>query len=372
MQDDIPIPRYTLLDGGTATSLFGAGMKPDECPEMWMLSHPDEVLRLQRAYVEAGSEVLYAPTFSANEARLSRFGLEKEAERINAKLACRIYADQAAALDDAGVDLFVIETMLSVTEARAAVMACRKYKKPVWVTMTLDQDGMLLSGGQPLACLITLQRLGVDGFGFNCGAGIEGMVTALRTVSPYASVPLIAKPNILPEHACAPEQFADWVRLLLNAGASIVGGCCGTAPEHIRAAHECLRQYEPHPMMPLTSAQENDIWLTNEKTLFALDEDRIEFTAPIACSHDMGDDFFAAERDSFDVMLVSVETPDDALDFARNAPFAALPVCFQSEDPEALSRALFLYNGRAMVDSNSTIEGSRLRKIADRYGAFVY
>ena len=90
---------------------------------------------------------------------------------------CRIYADQAAALDDAGVDLFVIETMLSVTEARAAVMACRKYKKPVWVTMTLDQDGMLLSGGQPLACLITLQRLGVDGFGFNCGAGIEGMVT---------------------------------------------------------------------------------------------------------------------------------------------------------------------------------------------------
>ncbi len=407
MQDDIPIPRYTLLDGGTATSLFGAGMKPDECPETWMLSHPDEVLRLQRAYVEAGSEVLYAPTFSANEARLSRFGLEKEAERINAKLAaltkqaaagrarvagnlsptglsiepagetsfdelCRIYADQAAALDDAGVDLFVIETMLSVTEARAAVMACRKYKKPVWVTMTLDQDGMLLSGGQPLACLITLQRLGVDGFGFNCGAGIEGMVTALRTVSPYASVPLIAKPNILPEHACAPEQFADWVRLLLNAGASIVGGCCGTAPEHIRAAHECLRRYEPHPMAPLTSAQENDIWLTNEKTLFALDEDRIEFTAPIACSHDMSDDFFAAERDSFDVMLVSVETPDDALDFARNAPFAALPVCFQSEDPEALSRALFLYNGRAMVDSNSTIEESRLRKIADRYGAFVY
>ena len=86
----------------------------------------------------------------------------------------------------------------------------------------------------------------------------------------------------------------------------------------------------------------------------------------------MSDDFFAAERDSFDVMLVSVETPDDALDFARNAPFAALPVCFQSEDPEALSRALFLYNGRAMVDSNSTIEESRLRKIADRYGAFVY
>ena len=407
MQDDIPIPRYTLLDGGTATSLFRAGMKPDGCSETWMLSHPDEVLRLQRAYVEAGSEVLYAPTFSANEARLSRFGLGKEVERINAELAaltkqaadgrarvagnlsptglsiepagetsfdelCRIYADQAAALDGAGVDLFAIETMLSVTEARAAVMACRKYKKPVWVTMTLDQDGMLLSGGQPLACLITLQHLGVDGFGFNCGAGIEGMVTALRTVSPYASVPLIAKPNTLPENACVPEQFADWIRLLLNAGASIVGGCCGTAPAHIRAAYECLRQYEPHPMAPLTSAQENDIWLTNEKTLFALDEDRIEFTSPIACSHDMSDDFFAAERDSFDVMLVSVETPDDALDFARNASFAALPVCFQSEDPEALSRALFLYNGRAMVDSNSSIEESHLRKIADRYGAFVY
>lgn len=132
--------------------------------------------------------MLYAPTFSANKARLSRFGLEKEAERINAEVSCayetggrrprksgrqsfadrtfyraggetsfdelcRIYADQAAALDDAGVDLFVIETMLSVTEARAAVMACRKYKKPVWVTMTLDQDGMLLSGGRRLPVL---------------------------------------------------------------------------------------------------------------------------------------------------------------------------------------------------------------------------
>lgn len=405
MQDDIPIPRYTLLDGGTATNLFTAGMKPDDCPETWMLSHPDEVFQLQRSYVEAGSEVLYAPTFSANTARLSRFGLENEAERINTELValtkraadgrakvagnlsptglliepagetsfdelCRIYADQAAALNDADVDMFVIETMLSVTEARAAVMACRKYKKPIWVTMTLDQDGMLLSGGQPLACLITLQRLGVDGFGFNCGAGIEGMIEALRTVSPYAKIPLIAKPNTMPEKA--PKQFADWIGLLLNAGASIIGGCCGTTPAHIRAVRECLNQYEPHPMTPLTSAQENDIWLTNEKALFALDEDRIEFTDPIVCSHDMSDDFFAVEHDSFDVMLVSVETPDDALDFARNAPFAALPVCFQSEDPEALSRALFLYNGRAMVDSNSTIEESRLRKIAERYGAFVY
>ncbi len=406
MQDDIPIPRYTLLDGATATNLFSAGMRPDECPEEWMLSHPDQVIALGRAYLEAGSRILYAPTFSANAARLARFGLADAVAPINRELVglarqaadgraliagdlsptglslepagedsfdelCRIYADQAAALDEAGVDLFVIETMLSVPEARAAVLACRKYKKPVWVTMALNEEGMLLSGGQPLACLVTLERLGVDAFGFNCGAGPEEMVTALRTISPYASVPLIAKPGF-PAGAPALDVFADEARRLLDAGAAIIGGCCGTTPEHISAAHNMLTRYVPQPMAPLTSAQENDIWLTNEMALFALDEDRIDFTEPIACGYDMTDDFLAAERDSVDVMLVSIETPDDALDFARNAPFAALPVCFYSDDPEALSRALFLYNGRAMVDSSCTIEPSRLRKIAGRYGAFVY
>lgn len=171
--------------------------------------------------------------------------------------------------------------MLSMPEARAAVLACRKYKKPVWVTVAPDEGGMLLSGGQALACLVTLQWLGVDAFGFNCGAGVDGMVTALRTVSPYASVPLIAKPGVPVHSPLSPEAFAGAAEQLLNAGASIIGGCCGT-------------------------------------------------------------------------------------------PFSALPVCFQSEDPEALSRALFLYNGRAMVDSNTTMEESGLKKIADRYGAFVY
>ena len=109
-----------------------------------------------------------------------------------------------------------------------------------------------------------------------------------------------------------------------------------------------------------------------EKLNYANDEERIEFTAPIDCGYDMSDDFLAAEDDSYDVMLIRVETPDDALDFAHNAPFAALPVCFQSDDPEALSRALFLYNGRAMVDSNCELEDAQLQKIAARYGAFVY
>lgn len=405
MQDDIPIPRYLLLDGGTALNLELDTLPEDVCPEEWMLENPEEVIKLQHAYVAAGSDVLYAPTFSANAARLTPFGMEDEVDRLNkelvaltakasdgeAKIAgclsqtglrlepagettfdelCQIYGDQAAALDEAGVDLFVIESMHGVPEARAAVLACRKYKKPVWVTMTLDEEGLLLSGASPLACLVTMQKLGVDAFGFNCGEDIDGMITALRTISPYASVPLIAKPGASEEFA--PSDFAERCAALLNAGASIVGGCCGTAPLHVHAMYRMLSVYEPHPMTPIGSAQENDIWLTNERALFALDEERIEFTELIECGYDMTDDFFDAEHDSFDVMLLSVETPDDALDLARNAAFSALPVCIHSDDPEALSRALFLYNGRAMVDSHSEIEEERLRKIADRYGAFVY
>ncbi len=415
MQDDIPRP-YTILDGAAATNLFAAGMpREGVLYEEWILSHKEVLLSLQTDFVNAGASVLYTPTLTANEASLIRRGVEApDVDSLNKSLAaltitaaagkakvagclgptglalapagetefdelCQIYAEQAGALDEVGVDLFVIETMVSVPEARAAVLACRKYKKPVMVSMALNDDGELIAGGDPLACLISMQALGVDAFGFNCGKSPAVMEEALRAIAPYASVPLLAKPSagepnpILPDqYEISPVMLAKACEKLMDAGASIVGGCCGTTPEHIRAIAEMTKTYEKKPLPKLTTEQENDIWLTNERSLFALDEERIEFTAPLNCGYDMSDDFLTAENDSYDVMLIRVETPDDALDFAHNAPFAALPVCFQSDDPEALSRALFLYSGRAMVDSNCELEDAQLQKIAARYGAFVY
>ena len=415
MQDDIPRP-YTILDGALATNLFAAGMPRDGVLyEEWILSHTEILLSLQSAFVNAGASILYTPTLTANEASRLRRGAETpDIDSINKSLAaltisaaagkakvagclgptglvlspagetefdelCQIYAEQAAALDEAGVDLFVIETMISVSETRAAVLACRKYKKPIMVSMALNDDGELISGGDPLACLISMQALGVDAFGFNCGGYPSVMEDALRAIAPYASIPLLAKPSagnpnpLLPnQYEISPPMLAAACEKLMDAGASLIGGCCGATPKHIHAIFEMTKTYQKKPLPKLTTEQENDIWLTNARSLFALDEERIDFTAEINCSYDMSNDFLTAENDSYDVMLIRVETPDDALDFAHNAPFAALPVCFQSDDPEALSRALFLYNGRAMVDSNCELEEAQLQKIAARYGAFLY
>ncbi len=281
---------------------------------------------------------------------------------------CQHFADMAADLDEEGVELFLVDEMLNIAEARAAVLACRKFKKPVWVTVSIDEEGLLLSGCESLAGMITLQSLGADAFGFY--GEPEAIVAALRGVSEYARIPLIAKPSVGTIAEMTPQEYARLAERFLDAGASVVRD--GSTPAQEKAVREMLKSYIFEPLAPLSSEQENDIWLTNETTLFALDVDRMEFTEEIECAFDMTDDFLEAEDDSYDVMLISVETIEEAEDLARNAVYSALPVCIHSDDPEALSRVLFLYNGRAMVDSTSMIEEDRLRKIADRYGAYVY
>ena len=219
-----------FLDGATGTNLMKAGLPVGVCPEAWILEHPDALLSLQSAFVKAGAQVIYAPTFSANRVKLCRFGLEKELASLNAKLVglskqaadgkalvagnlsptglfCKpfgeleftelveIYKEQAAALYDAGVDLFVCETMMSLSEMRAATLAARDFGKPVFVTMTVDEKGRSLSGGQPLACLYSLAALSASAFGLNCSCGPDKMLSIIKELSEHSPIPVIAKPN---------------------------------------------------------------------------------------------------------------------------------------------------------------------------------
>ena len=148
-----------------------------------------------------------------------------------------IYTEQAAALAAAGVDLFLIETTMTMPEARAAVLACKSVSdRPVWVTFTCDENGRTLSGTDVLAALIVMQGMGVDAFGLNCSSGPAEMLEQMRRLTPYTTVPLIAKPNAgLPEtvegqavYHCPPEEFASYAAGFAAAGVRIFGGCCGT------------------------------------------------------------------------------------------------------------------------------------------------
>ena len=241
-----------ILDGATGTNLMEAGMPVGVCPESWVLENPKVLLDLQRHYVEAGSNIVYAPTFTANRIKLEEYGLAERLEEMNRKLVqlsreavgekalvagdmtmtgqqlypmgelmfeelVEVYKEQARVLCEAGVDLFVVETMMSLQESRAAVLAIREVcDLPIMVTLTYNEDGRTLFGTEPETAVVVLQSLGVDAIGINCSTGPMEMVEPVAKMAEYATVPILAKPNAgLPElegtttvYRMTPEEFA--------------------------------------------------------------------------------------------------------------------------------------------------------------------
>lgn len=410
--DNTDNPRSILLDGATGTNLYLEGMPQGVCIEEWILDNPMVIKSLQSAFVNAGSNIIYAPTFSANREKLKFFGYMGKVSEFNHRLVAlskevsgnslvagdmsptglfvepfgetsfdelvSIYSEQAEALNTADVDLFVIETMLSLTEARAAVLACRKYNKPIYITITVNERGKTLSGASAFSCLITLQELGISAFGLNCSFGPEIIAEQIKEIAPFAKIPLIAKPNagqpnpVTNLYELSPEQMSESMKAVLDAGASIIGGCCGTTPKHIAEMKKLVLSYHPPEESIEKPDQSNDLMLANETDVFALDNDRMEFSKPIYCEHDMADTLLACEDDSFDVIQIYLETIDEAMQFSLNAHFAKLPICFHSSNLAALERALYLYHGRAMLDCQCPIDNEDLIKLAKKYGAIVY
>jgi len=265
-----------ILDGATGSNLLAAGMPRGVRTELWVLEHPEPLLALQRAYVEAGSEVLYAPTFQAT--RLSLDGrpvpsvcraltaLSKRAADGRALVAgdltttgqfavleydelYGVYAEQLAALYDAGADLFVAETLLYAEEAAVILDAAAGFDLPVLCSLTVEADGSLLFGGNIFDAAADLEALGASAVGINCSCGPDQLVSVVAGIRERVSVPVIAKPNAgMPEigpdglaaYPMKPEAFARHMRALRDAGASLLGGCCGTTPAHLRAMREAL------------------------------------------------------------------------------------------------------------------------------------
>ena len=267
-----------LLDGATGSNLRAAGMPVGVSPELWVLEHREVLLELQRGYVEAGSGIIMAPTFSANRPGLRHFGLEDRLKELNAALtvlskeaagdralvagdlstlgrplepvgdmpygeAYGIYREQMEALAEAGVDLFALETLMGADEALAALDAAADFELPVMVSFSAEADGGLLFGGSVWEAAAMAQELGAAAVGVNCSVGPDQLESVIRSIRAAVDIPVIAKPNAgLPvmdergqaRYGMGPADFVRHMLALAEAGAGLLGGCCGTTPEYIR------------------------------------------------------------------------------------------------------------------------------------------
>ena len=285
--------RTVLCDGAMGTMLYGCGVFIHRCYDELNVSQPETVRSVHQQYLQAGAEVIETNTFGANAFRLEHFGLRDKVRELNVagariarqtveamrekqgseafvagavgSLGVRLeagglaaaraaFAEQMAALAEGGVDLLMVETMMSIAEAEQAVLAAHEAapQLKVVVMMTVNEDGNCLDGTAPEAAAERLTAAGADVVGCNCSAGPAAVLAAIERMRPATRLPLIAMPNAgLPAsvegrniYLTSPEYLASFARKFVRAGATWVGGCCGTTPAHTRAMRGALRAME--------------------------------------------------------------------------------------------------------------------------------
>ncbi len=421
-----------ILDGATGTNLMEAGMPVGVCPESWILEHPQVMIDLQKAYVEAGSRILYAPTFTANRIKLKEYGLEDKLEEMNKALAAlskeaaggkalvagditmtgqqlfplgemmfedlvEIYKEQAEALRDAGVDLFVVETMMSLQECRAALLGIREVcGLPVMVSLTYNEDGRTLYGTDPETAVTVLQSLGADVIGINCSTGPAEMAVLVAKMAEYAAVPILAKPNAgFPElegkktvYKMTPEEFADAGKELLKAGAALLGGCCGTTPDHIRALAEAVKGRETHKPLAVhrrvLSSERKSVEITLDGNFIVVGE-RINPTGKKKLQEQLREGRLdlvremAVQQEENGAQILDINMGMNGIDekemmkqvIYEVAQAVDCPLCIDSSHVDVIEEALRIYPGRALINSISMESGKmeKLLPIAKKYGA---
>ena len=399
---------YLLLDGATGTNLMAAGLPEGCCVERWVLEHPQTIHTLQSAYAAAGSDLVLTPTFGANEARLARFGEQAHVEELNRALAAltldtvgdraavgdvsptglfcepfgdaafsdvvAIYARQIGALAAAGVRLIAAETMMTLSDARAAVLAAREAGLPVLVSLTVDETGHTLSGLPCDTAVVTLQAAGAAAVGLNCSTGPRDMAAFLPALRRWAAVPLLVKPNAgTPDAPMDPVAFAEAAAALAGDGVLLLGGCCQSTPAHIAALKAALDARKLPPALslqglltpvvpPVALPDGRALPLTVENKLFPPLPDAPVLSAPLRCNDTLEDEL--PDADDADAVLIALQEGDDPAAAARYAFLAPLPIVFSGPAP-LLEQALRLFPGRCGVLTD-TADGEAL---ARRYGA---
>lgn len=427
------------LDGATGSNLVKAGMPSGICPEQWILEHQDVMLQLQKDYVQAGTNILYAPTFTANRVKLAEYHLEKnmtsmirDLVAISKKAAestpghpvyvagdltmtgeqlkpmgkmeletlIDIYKEQILCLVDAGADLLVVETMMSLAETRAALIAAKEVcDLPVIATLTFEADGRTLFGTDAKTAAIVLESLGASAIGANCSTGPAQMENIISEMVSHTRIPVIAKPNaglpFLDENGTTcynmeAEEFAEEMEVLVNAGATILGGCCGTTPEFIRQIHE---RFGTDAKVAASRRPDGIRYLTSERIThsFGLDDgffvvgERINPTGKKALQAQLREGSFekviqfAEEQDACGAKVLDINMGMSGIDEKASMLRALeevsgvtnLPLSLDSSYVEVLEAALRNYPGRALVNSVSleTEKFEKLLPIVAKYGA---
>ena len=422
-----------LLDGATGTNLQKAGMPVGVCPEQWILENSEVLIDLQKRYVEAGTDILFAPTFTASRIKLKEYGLEDHLEEMNRKLVALskeaakgtnalvagdltmtgeqlyplgdlmfedlvdVYKEQAKIIAEAGADLFVVETMMSLQECRAAVLAIREVcDLPVMVSLTYNEDGRTLYGTDPVTAVVVMQSLGADAVGMNCSTGPEAMLEPIAKMAEYAAIPLLAKPNAgMPElidgqtvFNVEPEEFAEVGKKLVEEGAAIIGGCCGTTPEHIRALKEAVKGIPVKAPLQtkrrmLTSERES-VEITLDGRFMVIGE-RINPTGKKKLQAELKEGSLnlvrtmALEQEENGASILDINMGMNGIDekemmlrtIYEVTSTVDCPLCIDSSHVDIIEAALRIYPGRALINSIS-LEKEKFEKllpIAKKYGA---
>lgn len=431
--------KILYLDGATGSNLVKAGMPSGVCPEQWILEHREVMLELQKAYVKAGTDILYSPTFTANRIKLKEYGLEekmfdmihqlvkisreaadstsvrkvfvagdltmtgeqlKPIGQMDLEELITVYKEQIVCLEQAGVDLLVVETMMSLAEARAALIAAKEVSSlPVMVTMTFEADGRTLYGTDAKTAAIVLESLGAVAIGANCSTGPAKMKDIISDMVSVTNIPVIAKPNAgLPvldaegqtSYDMSADVFAREMNVLVDAGASILGGCCGTSPEYIEAINLKFGKNSCFTGLRKTGKTR---FLTSERMTvsFGLDMpfivvgERINPTGKKALQAQLREGSmemvlsFAEEQEQCGARILDVNMGMSGIDekammlraLEEISGVSNLPLSLDSSHVEVLEAALRHYPGRALVNSIS-LEAEKFEKllpIVAKYGA---
>ncbi|MDN5332345.1 MAG: 5-methyltetrahydrofolate--homocysteine methyltransferase [Tepidanaerobacteraceae bacterium] len=426
--------KVLLFDGAMGTMLMKRGLSPEKCPEILNLESPEIVEEVHRQYVKAGADIIETNTFGANRCKLSSFGLEDKVAGINKRAveiarraakdtalvagsigptgrlisplgdltfdeAYDIFREQAGYLLTAGVDLIVIETMSDLQEMRAALLAVKDCGKiPVICLMTFEQNGRTLTGTDAETALRVLSAMGATAVGLNCGLGPKEALEIAKKMTKIGMVPVCVQPNAgLPDvregetiYTVTPEEMAMYMKKMVLSGVSIVGGCCGTTPEHIKAMSSSISGIRP----PLTSPDGRCFLASRTRTFYIGSEGSTPFTGerinPTARKSlqeslkkgDFGLVVSEAKRQyEAGAAVIDVNVGVPGIDETKAMEKAVLaiqrtvdvPLSIDSSNPEALMAGLKAFCGRALLNS---VDGTKeklekILPIATRYGSAV-
>ncbi len=417
----------TYCDGGAGTLLQSWGLKAGEYPENWNLTHPEKIIEMHRQYLEAGAEIITSCTFGANRFKFNNLEEIINAAISNAKKACEghnafvaldigstgkmleplgdlsfeeavsIYSEVVKIGAKAGADLVFIETMNDSYDAKAALLAAKEScDLPVFITCVYDENKKLMTGADPAAMIAMLEGLGADAIGINCSLGPRQMLEIVPEFAKYASVPIIVNPNAgLPRSENGKtvfdvdaNEFSDIMCDIVKAGATIIGGCCGTTPEHIRKTVEKTKnlpfKLPEKKNLSVVSSYTHAVEIGSSPIIIG---ERINPTGKkrfkeALRQNDINyilNEGIAQNKKGVSVLDVNVGLPEiDEAEMMVNVIRSLqgvidLPLQIDTVDPIAMEKALRIYNGKALINSVSGKEESMqtVFPLVKKYGGVV-